>query len=524
MNSHNSRLVVPPLAIFAVMLVAWMLLSVGCTGKKTTTTTNSGIKPAQRDSDQDHFDLAMDFLSRLEEFEPSRVDPQIQYHLNRWIETADDSDTWQRDTKIDDLPSETRELTIMIQLGDSKFDIEDVRFLKQAYWSRTISEWVSSLNPNAELQSWLEQNEAIDGDSRNELVVAELLFDWVVRNIQLDELLPNPKGPAAGPSVAGNADLSANVSPPRRGIPGPGYTQSPGETLFYGHGDQLQRARLFIAMTRQQKIDTVMLAIRNEKNNRLEPWIPAVFVNEQFYLFDPSLGMPIPGPDQSGIATLKQVREDAALLDSLDFGSKHPYPIKHADLERVEVLIDASPQTLSKRMKTLEARLTGRHQMALTVAPSDFSKRLRDNDLVARVHLWNLPFETYMFRNVLQHALARNDRLRARYMREVGIFQTLHPLVQGRMKYFRGRFQSTDDEKGAREYFLNSRLPDSQINELPNSFELQRQMGLEPLRERPRSPEKKNTTVANVHNAIQRLLDILDGVHPIRTREFCCRR
>ena len=78
-------------------------------------------------------------------------------------------------------------------------------------------------------------------DRVEQLLVAERLFDWTVRNIQLDPLLPYVIEATAGPTATKPGDPAAApaVPPYLRGIPGPGYQREPWLTLVMGHGDSL---------------------------------------------------------------------------------------------------------------------------------------------------------------------------------------------------------------------------------------------------------------------------------------------
>ena len=72
---------------------------------------------------------------------------------------------------------------------------------------------------------------------------------------------------------------------------------------------------------------------------------------KKLYLFDPELGLPIPGPggigaDKSGRldvqpATLDQVTANPKLLDRL--AADEPYWARKADLKRAVALVEASP-------------------------------------------------------------------------------------------------------------------------------------------------------------------------------------
>ena len=84
--------------------------------------------------------------------------------------------------------------------------------------------------------------------------------------------------------------------------------------------------------------------------NASEPatrWLVGALVGKQVYLFDPTLGWPIPTREDKGqspkiesAATLAEVLADDGLLRKLDVSADKPYPLHSADLKscRVEII------------------------------------------------------------------------------------------------------------------------------------------------------------------------------------------
>ena len=83
----------------------------------------------------------------------------------------------------------------------------------------------------------------------------------------------------------------------------------PWESLMFGRGTALERAWVFILMARQEGLRCSALGrgrsgrkhSNRPWNQALQPWCVAVLIDNNAYLFDPLLGMPIPGKD--GIKT-----------------------------------------------------------------------------------------------------------------------------------------------------------------------------------------------------------------------------
>lgn len=443
---------------------------------------------------QDFFRVSLDQLARLDEFDPKQGMVQTAYYLNRWIESSADSTAWQAEPMIDELPAELRAIPPLQELAKPQFTVDDVRYLREASWARSISEWVAERPQDPDLAAWLKELEKTRGEPHAyELSLAARLFDWTVRNIQLDPLLPFPgqvvapadKAPAdkapAGKVPAGGA---SGDSPLKQAMPGPGYTAFPWQTLIYGHGDAWQRARVFMLLCRQQQIDTVMLAIDDPRASpRPRPWLPAVLIDDQLYLFDPALGLAIRGPNGSGIATLAQVRQDPGLLRSLDAGQDARYAAADADLAQLVALIDAPPEALSYRIQTFQHESASGKPLFVSVATADLAKRVKGRSGIATVDLWRVPFQTCVYRTALR-ARAEVDLAAMRQLLfDEMIFDSMHPLVQGRIQYFRGNFEKTPDNPGAKGYFIDARVPDVAINQIETSTEVQAGLGIFRTRE-----------------------------------------
>ena len=270
---------------------------------------------------------------------------------------------------------------------------------------------------------------------------AKSLFDWTVRNIQLE---PDD----------------------RSRIP-----RFPWETLLYGRGTASERAWVFILLLRQLDIDAAVLAIdvgpaagkeQGEKGERkevsgegknkkdspqsersaekkragepekaaesnenasasrvggektdqnLQAWCVGVLIEGKVYLFDPLLGLPIPAPN--GVtrgaggelviqpATLAQAAADDKLLRRMDADENHPYRVKASQLAHVAALLEASPSYLARHMKSLESQVTVPHKMVLTTAPATSARGWREAKHVADATLWSRPFQVLQIRSHL---------------------------------------------------------------------------------------------------------------------------
>jgi len=317
------------------------------------------------------------------------------------------------------------------------FQPEDTRFLQEAIWLRDISRWAH-------------------GDEFDDVSRAAALFDWCVRNIQLQ------------------ADADAE---PHR----------PWQTLLYGRGTAEQRALVFALLCRQQGLDVVMLAIPGKQLGSVKSaagadtdaqindakfWLAALVSEGQLYLFDAQLGMPVPGPEGKGVATLEQVRKDDSLLRQLDIeGSR--YPAAGSALKSVEINILGDPFSFSRRAAQLEISLAGDDRVVLSAKPSEVAAKLKSISGVSRVRLWELPFQT------VRDQLTLGKSAREREVLEFLPFAVRPALWKARMRHFQGRRQdpkatgkgsaedAVDDHRDAVGYYLSKsvRPPDRVIAE-----------------------------------------------------------
>ena len=264
--------------------------------------------------------------------------------------------------------------------------------------------------------------------------------------------------------------------PAMRGVPGPGYDKFPWHVLLYGRGDAYQRARIFLLLARQLRIDVVMLGI-DRKTGRAEEWLPAVLLDKQLYLFDTELGLPIPGPGGRGIATLAQAIADPQLLESLDIGDKYRYRVRPADLDKVVVLLDASAEYLAQRMRLVEQNLSAADQLVLSVSTSDLKQELEGCQGVTDVRLWAVPLEADMYQRARMMMMAANREMQWQEFLDHGVFQELSTVARGRRQHLLGNFEKQGDNLGATSYYLAARMSDAQIAEMETNRGLQKVAG-----------------------------------------------
>ncbi len=348
MNDRNGIL---PAGPWWALSLAVLLMLGGCNDDTSTATRGPAT---QADARGGLFESVAENLNRLEEFETDQILKQSCDRLNQWYVQERPQIAWRPDPLLDELSDELRHQPDLQTLDTVRFQTpDDGWFLQEAVWLRNISNRARA-------------------DQFQDLAVAERLFDWTVRNIWLTP----------------DEDTSGE----------PQLPHLPYETLLLGRGTAQDRAWVFILLARQQGLNVVMLGVADEPGGTVRPWLPALVLDDELYLFDPWLGLPIPGPEPDSVATLSQVIADESLLRKLDLDQEHPYPVQAADLKHVVAYVEASPPALSRRMALVESRLSGENKMKLTSPGSSLAERVEKIPHIDDAKLWPVPLDAYLAR------------------------------------------------------------------------------------------------------------------------------
>ncbi len=335
---------------------------------------------------------------------------QIVVQLNSWLRQNEPAVDWQADPLLETLNTSLAEKLKSLALenpglapyltkdglASQFFPPYDGRLLQEAVWLRDISRWA--------------QGSSVDTN----LARAEALFDWTVRNIQLDD-------------------------------DGAGMPERPWQSLMYGHGTAEQRAWVFALLCRQQGLDVVMLGFApSTAEGTPKFWLPALVDDGQLYLFDTRLGLPIPGPEKQGVATLAQAQQNDALLRQLDLEGS-PYPVTAEQLKNVVAYVVADPFDLARRVRQLETKLTGDDRLALSVRASELAGRVKELPGVEDVRIWDVPFRTLADQLTLPQTDDRPERHKAALAFEPFAWRPV--LWKARTRHFQGRRQTADETK-----------------------------------------------------------------------------
>jgi hypothetical protein len=525
----SGRLIAKPQAVFMsprllvsqspglpfVALLTLLALCVGCGESKTASESKTAAEAVATEQYQEEMVLkAVDNLDRLEEYDSpdtfqrivyrlnqlggqiqkrtanqkqagsapdlveAWVEPemlrQIDEQINEWLHSHGLPDDWKLDPMAAALPKQFAELPEVAGLDRQEFSGFDGFVLREIHWLRAVATWTR-------------------GDVADDLARAQNIFDWTVRNIQLE-----PDYPGRVP-------------------------QFPWETLLFGRGTAVERTWVYILLLRQLDIDAAVLALETRDGGRgtgdgrkappkLRPWCVGVLIEGNVYLFDPMLGLPILAPDgvtldktgQLSIrpATLAQVVANDKLLRRLDVSDANRYEVKAADLARVTALLEASPSYLSRRMKLLESQMAGKQKMTLTTSPSMHAKRWKSAAHIADAQLWLSPYETLVRRSHLnvaetairlqamlpfympseeqvltqENASSPESPTELRKSKEMRSVTYAAPLFRGRVLHLKGQLVGED---GAPRFYQIAR-PANQaltISSMPNEYKAVKLLG-----------------------------------------------
>jgi hypothetical protein len=164
------------------------------------------------------------------------------------------------------------------------------------------------------------------------------------------------------------------IAEPLQGLP-----LVPYDVCLLGKGTAEDRAWLFVDLLRQLRIDAVLIFPGRRAGSTREPagsppFLIGVLLERQVYLFDARAGVPIPSAAAAGSgdagsarpATLDQVLADPSLLQQLDAGPEHPYPIKSVELQHPVVAIVGNSSLWSGKMQALQTQFVANRAMVIS--------------------------------------------------------------------------------------------------------------------------------------------------------------
>lgn len=316
---------------------------------------------------------------------------QIVERLNQWIRSRSIPDDWQPPELLETLPEELRgsetmsaEITLSA-LRAAKFQSHEGRLLQEALWTRDIGRWAS-------------------GKQFEPLERARSLFDWTVRNITL----------STDPRLLSNR---------------------PWQTLAFGRGTLEQRAWVFAALCRQQRLPAVVLTLPKSENAPEWLWC-AVLHEGKLHLFDPKLGLELASDGK--LLTLAEVQQDDSLLRQFDLPDM-PYSATAAQARTAVANVVAEPLSLSWRAEELQRQLSGAGALPLQVEVDLIAKEITQLPSVETVQLWPVPFD------LLKRQLTLGENTRNAIALEFRPFTWRPKLWKARAMHLRGKLETEED-------------------------------------------------------------------------------
>ena len=141
--------------------------------------------------------------------------------------------------------------------------------------------------------------------------------------------------------------------------PRPGEPVPPQFVLRRGHGSALERRSSSWRCCTRCASPAASLCFPTATARRL--WACGAVVEQeggkQLLLFDPRLGLPLPGPGGKGIATLADAQTKPEVLKQLTVDDKHSYDVTAEQAAKAELLVASPLSALAPRMGYLEAKL-----------------------------------------------------------------------------------------------------------------------------------------------------------------------
>ena len=529
-----------PAARLAILTSMVALTMLGCSKpeevqKQTADSVNLLI---QTRSDQ--LRQATDFIFSDERFDTDAFNNDVSRSLNQWINSKPQTVAWELDPLVNTWSGEVRLAADLEAIEKLEFLPKDAQYLQLAAWTNSMVQWVGEqpqriaefrylLYPNIqrltseELELLRETDKPVSAllrktnpeltkDEADKLCLVWQLFDWTVRNIQLEELASPPTPDEIQLFALNRSDLNL---PAAMGVPGPGYTRLPDQTMKVGRGDAWERGRVFLSMMRSMNVDAAWVG-RTEDSSEdatVVPQMIVVLIGNQGFLFDPAFGLPIPNANVDGIATVKEVADDSKILTAMNIADFElsgrnrksiEYGIRVWDPSQLTLVLDAAPVALSKRMKVMEQSLTGTRRLQLFEKASEKSERLRKTTGIENVVLWDVPVLSNHYRRAFDQAVRfQNPRIAQLYFSEQiydmpcpikttltfrneqeTIEQLQYEFIRlrtARHRAITGTFDaaSRNDPPGAKQLLLTMRMSDEEIEALETDDRIRAAFGVE---------------------------------------------
>lgn len=139
--------------------------------------------------------------------------------------------------------------------------------------------------------------------------------------------------------------------------------------LLRGWGTSLDQSLTFLALLEQCGLEGCLLAAPTADGKGFRYWGVGVVHDKDLLVFDPRLGLPIPGPDGREVATLAELCTRPELLQALRVDDKLTYDVTPEQLKQTQAFFAGTLSSLAPRMRYLQALATGNEPIYLGKDP-----------------------------------------------------------------------------------------------------------------------------------------------------------
>jgi hypothetical protein len=453
----------------------------------------------------DDLSRTVDFVFSDRQFDQTKFNGEVSTGLNRWANYSAEQfekTNWKQDETIKEMIAPYDDLPAVSRMGESSFLADDAQFLQAAAWLNQIKTRVQdntylgqfefyrlmadNYEPGDDEEAPVDAviaklNPDLNESDAEKLSLAIKLFDWVTRNVQLEETPTYSEEEIEEQRLVEADSLSA------AGLVSRGAKRTVWQVLMFARGDYVEKAKLFMQLCHQADLPTVMFGT----GDNAEPWAVGVLIGEDWFLFDTRLGLPIPGENNASVATLADVKADASLLSKLDLSVEESladdtkYWTTESDLEKLTGLVFWTPQSASNRIATLESNLIGDQRMKLKLRADEIIAKLPKIENV-EYKPWNISLQTARYRKVLGESIpkavsddALAEKLRWHFTEE-GYIMAFPNYRTARTRFIRGKFERERESRtrDSIESFAVLMYEDQTIAGLKTNRDLQRMIGI----------------------------------------------
>ena len=452
--------------------LAMLVCLIGCEDENNKRMQAIQARQTQGKERRDSIREAFRYLPQLIRMDRTAALREIRYQLNTWSKSVVESDTWKSASLLESISGPLRTIDFSKRMTKLEFGEPECEFLMQCQMMKEVGKWVIERPYRDPLFSpWLKQQKSVlPADDWNQLESTLKLFDWTICNVGINGQAKDSL------RLVANSELPINDNSPN-------YRQLPWQTMMFGRGDTWERARVFTQLAFIQGIDCVVLALPSltgaTENASLRLWCLAVPIGGELFLFEPQWGLPIPSQSGDGIATLREAKENSAVLRRARLpGRFDEYPVVQADLKSLIGLMDVEPFAVGRTMHTMERSIAGDNRVRLSMDVNSFEDRLAKIDPAVSVRLWNVPWLAHVYNQSMRERLNEKSPFSLAYAEAFGSFIMDTPISRARNLHFKGQFENTVDASGALRAYMDVRVDEQTLKDLPYDREIQARLSV----------------------------------------------